>query len=151
MAEVVNIDAEVEALLTEGGLAVSDLAQSQNLQLFGIRRASRLLGVVGIEVYGPVGLLRSLTVADAFRRTGLGRDLVSHAETWATGRGVRTLYLLTITAEKFFSRLGYEVVPRSSAPPAIAATEQFANLCPDSSAFMRKALADERPHLARLS
>jgi amino-acid N-acetyltransferase len=87
-------------------------------------------------------------VADGYRRTGLGHDLVSHAETSVTGRGIRSFYLLTAKAEKFFfAGLGCEVVPRSSAPPAIAATEQFANLCSDSSAFMRKALAaDIREH-----
>jgi amino-acid N-acetyltransferase len=67
--------------------------------------------------------------------------LVSDAEAWATERGIKTLYLLTTTAAQFFSRLGYEAIPRSEAAAAIAATAQFSDLCPASSTLMRKVLA----------
>lgn len=76
--------------------------------------------------------------------------LVSNAETWAAAQGVKTLYLLTTTAVAFFVRLGYEVISRSEAPLAIAATGQFAALCPASSTFMRKVLAADNSLQARL-
>lgn len=139
--EAVGLDQEVEALLTEAELPVSDLGNHRGLNLLGVRESGRLIGVVGIEVYGDVGLLRSLAVAPDHRRAGLGAGLVSSAETWAAERGVRTLYLLTTTAAEFFANRGYETVPRSEAPVAIAATAQFAGLCPASSTFMRKVLA----------
>lgn len=140
-AEPISLNKEVEALLTDTGLPVSDLQDSRSLYLFGLRLDGRLVGVVGIEVYGAVGLLRSLAVAEAHRSAGHGRALVAHAETWASEQGVKTLYLLTTTAAAFFARLGYEAIPRSEAPAAIAATSQFAGLCPSSSTFMRKVLA----------
>jgi amino-acid N-acetyltransferase len=78
----------------------------------------------------------------------LGVSLVSGAETWAAGQGVKILYLLTTTAAGFFARLGYVAAPRSAAPAAIAATAQFAGLCPASSTFMCKVLAaDNSPQL----
>lgn len=140
-AEIISLHTEVEALLSEAQLPVADLASSRSLNLLGIRDGGRLLGVVGVEVYGCVGLLRSLAVEPVHRNSGLGATLVSNAETWAAELGVETLYLLTTTAAQFFARRGYEAVPRSEAPAAIAATAQFSDLCPASSTFMRKVLA----------
>lgn len=139
-AETISLDAQVEALLSEAGLPVADLPSSRNLTLLGVRDAGRLVGVVGVEVYGGIGLLRSLAVEPARRNRGLGISLVSNAEAWAAEQGVKTLYLLTTTAERFFAMLGYEAVARSEAPAAIAATTQFSDVCPASSAFMRKVL-----------
>lgn len=139
-AESVSLNSEVEALLTEAGLPVSDLPANRKLHFLGVREGGRLVGVVGIEVFGPAGLLRSLAVAEAHRECGLGQGLVSDAEALAAGLGVNTLYLLTTTAAAFFARLGYEAVSRSEAPAAIAASAQFAHLCPASSSFMRKVL-----------
>lgn len=148
-AETISLNTEVEALLTEAQLPVSDLSSSLGLNLLGVRESGRLVGVVGIEVYGEVGMLRSLAVASARRNAGLGVSLVSNAEAWAAEQGVKTLYLLTTTAAEFFAKLGYETVPRSEAPSAIAATAQFSDLCPASSTFMRKVLAANHSLQAR--
>jgi len=64
--------------------------------------------------------------------------LLAHAEDEAEKRGAREIYLLTTTAEAYFSRRGYTRVERASAPTAIAATRQFSDLCPSSSSFMVK-------------
>jgi amino-acid N-acetyltransferase len=66
--------------------------------------------------------------------------LTDHAEQYAASMGVRSIYLLTTTAEAFFKRLGYEHIERSQAPPSIQRTREFASLCPASSAFMVKSL-----------
>jgi amino-acid N-acetyltransferase len=138
--EIVPVNPEVEALLVEAGLPVSDLSAVPDLGLLGIREHGRFTGVIGLEVHGHHGLLRSLAVSPACRNAGLGRALVSSAESWAAGRGVDTLYLLTTTAAGFFERLGYETLPRTEAPESIRSTHQFSQLCPTSSTFMRKAL-----------
>jgi amino-acid N-acetyltransferase len=140
-AEIISLSNEVKALLSEAQLPVSDLATRQSLHLLGVREGGELVGVVGIEVYDEVGLLRSLAVDPARRNSGLGAALVSDAETWAAGRGIKTLYLLTTTAAEFFAKRGYEATARSEAPAAIAATAQFKDLCPASSTLMRKVLA----------
>ena len=59
----------------------------------------------------------------------------------ARTRGVAEIYLLTNTAERFFERVGYQRMPRDSAPAAIRTTQEFAALCPASAALMRKRLA----------
>ena len=146
--EPIVCNAEVEARLSGSGLPVSDMGE-HSVHLFGARQNGKIIGVVGLEVYATVGLLRSLAVATAFREDGYGRALVTHAEIRASQLGGKELYLLTTTAAGFFARLGYEVVSRSDAPKDIAQTTQFARLCPSSSAFMRKKLAAGNAHSRR--
>lgn len=143
--EPVVCNAQVEALLAASGLPVEDLGERPQLHLFGARFDGKLAGVVGVEVYRDVGLLRSLAVEPAFRKLGYAHALVAHAEFWASQLGVDSLYLLTTTAAGFFARLDYAPLPRSDAPQAIAKTTQFAGLCPASATFMRKQLAVDRP------
>lgn len=138
--ETLTLDAEVERILTDAGLPVSDLAATPGLHLLGIRNSGSLIGIVGIEPHGAVGLLRSLAVIGAHRGSGLGSMLVFAAEAWAADRGIGLLYLLTLTAAGFFADLGYATIPRSDAPEAIRGTPQFCNLCPSSATLMRKTL-----------
>lgn len=98
------------------------------------------MGLVGLELYGREALLRSLVVRQLERGKGLGLALVRHAEAYAASRGVRSMYLLTLTAETFFQRLGYARLDRSAAPASIQRTSEFASLCPASSAFMMTVL-----------
>jgi amino-acid N-acetyltransferase len=100
----------------------------------------RLVGTAGLEHYEDVGLLRSVAVEEAHRGTGLGKRLVEAMEEQAREAGVRDLYVLTTTAERFFAGLGYKTAAREQAPEAIKATEQFSKLCPSSSTFMVKSL-----------
>ncbi len=70
---------------------------------------------MGIEIYENVGLLRSLVVDNGCRKMGYGQQLAAKAEAWAYERSIKSLYLLTTTAAGFFSRLGYQVIPRDRA------------------------------------
>ncbi len=54
--------------------------------------------------------------------------------------GVRSLFLLTTTAEEFFGQRGYARVARESAPETIRSTREFADICPASSVLMVKHL-----------
>lgn len=132
----------IEALLLSCGLPVSDLGITSEVRFFGCHPDGEVLGTIGLERYGDVGLLRSLAVSEAARGSGLGTRLVAHVEREAATLGVRRLYLLTTTAAAFFERLGYVTALRTEAPASIAATAQFAELCPASSTFMSKAMAD---------
>lgn len=137
-------DSRVEALLSANDLPVSDLKNNAHVVLFGCTSEGTLDGVVGLELYGEVALLRSLAVPAASRSNGLGAALVAHAERHAADQGVGTLYLLTTTAAGFFERHGYRHASREQVPAAIAGTPQFSSLCPSSSAFMAKPLRGQR-------
>jgi len=137
-------ESQVRLLLTESKLPSSDLS-SQHLEHFwGCGPEEAPEGVVGLEIYGDVALLRSLAVALDCRGRGHGKALVAQAERYARAQGVSQVYLLTTTAEKFFNRLGYRKADRAGAPASIRETQQFAGLCPASSAFMVKVLPADR-------
>lgn len=140
-------DEPIGALLAASGLPVADLAAGVPVALFAVRGPQGIAGVVGVEVLGRQGLLRSLAVAESARGRGLGRALVDHVEVWSVRQGLEELCLLTTTAADFFARLGYERIARESAPDVARRSEQFASLCPASAVLMRKALPAAPPPL----
>jgi amino-acid N-acetyltransferase len=126
------------ALLQSAGLPVSDLTAAHLSNFYYSGSVAEPDGIIGLELYGTQALLRSLVVASGARSTGLGSALLEHAETQARMAGVQSIYLLTTTAESFFSRRGYVVTQRADAPVGIRATREFVDICPASSAFMVK-------------
>lgn len=104
-------------------------------------REGSVVGAAACEPAGQThGLLRSLVVAPEFQGRGLGERLVAEIEAVASKQGIRTLYLLTETAEGFFHTLGYAAADRREAPQEIRATSEFTRLCPASAACLRKHL-----------
>ncbi|GLC28320.1 arsenic resistance N-acetyltransferase ArsN2 [Roseisolibacter agri] len=98
-----------------------------------------LVGVAGLEVRGDDALLRSVAIHPAWRAHGVGRELVKRLVCMADARGLRALYLLTMTAEHYFPRFGFEVVERGAVPAAIADTLEFRSACPASAVAMARA------------
>lgn len=103
-----------------------------------------IAGVIGLEIYGHIGLLRSLLVAQDMRKRGIGRDLCERLCEHAIAQGVRDLYLLTVDAQDYFSARGFARIERSLAPMAIRSTRQFSELCPSSAILMYRSLARGR-------
>jgi amino-acid N-acetyltransferase len=99
-----------------------------------------IAGCIGLEVYGSVALLRSFAITPSLQKKGYGAALLNAALEDAAKRGISEVYLLTDTAEKYFSFHGFETADRSSAPEAISRTREFSELCPSGSAFMLKRL-----------
>ncbi len=130
----------VVALLDAEGLPASDLTESHLEHFFFTGSDGAPSALVGLEIYGEAALLRSLVVSADARTQGLGSALVQHAEGYAAARHVRSIYLLTTTAEAYFEHRGYRRVDRAQAPASIQSTREFASLCPSSSAFMIKRL-----------
>lgn len=134
----------VRELLRQCGLPVDDLDTSP-VDFLVMREAGQVVGVVGLESAGGVGLLRSLAVLPSLNGQGRGGALVAAAERLAEQRGIDDLYLLTTTAPGFFALHDYLRVQRASAPLALQGTSQFASLCPSTAVCMHKRL--RRPRL----
>jgi len=100
----------------------------------------RVVGVGGVEIHGTDGLLRSVVVGEADRRSGVGRTIVADRVAWAQQRGLRALYLLTETAPAFFERAGFRRIARESLPAPVAASREASELCPESAVVMRREL-----------
>lgn len=131
----------VRGLLLASDLPVDDLGP-ETLDGFLIAEDDNaIVGLVGLEVLGTVGLLRSLVVEKTARRSGLGGKLVGALESAAEAAGISELWLLTIDAERFFQRHNFEIVDRDAAPEEIRNSEEFSALCPGTAYLMRKALS----------
>ena len=97
----------------------------------------QLVGVAGLERYGAYGLLRSVAVAGDRRGLGLGARLTEAVMADARARGLAGLYALTTTAERYFPRLGFEVIERDEVPADVQASAEFRTICPASAVALR--------------
>ena len=131
-------ESSVKALLLESGLQASDITAEKLRTFYAYAPEGEIVGVVGLELFGTVALLRSLAVLEKSRKQGIGVRLVSHAEGVAQANDIAELYLLTATAELFFKKIGFEKISRDLAPAAIQQTAEFVGICPKSAALMVK-------------
>jgi amino-acid N-acetyltransferase len=107
---------DISALLSGANLTTAGVFE--NLDAFVVlERSASLVGVGGIEYRGIFGLLRSVAVVPEYQGWGLASAICTHLESEGARRGVESIYLLTETAEQFFSKRGYVAVPRPEAPP----------------------------------
>ena len=131
------------AWLDGEGLPSSDLSTKHMQSFLMAVRGGEPVGMIGIEAYPDCGLLRSLFVAESGRGTGLGAQLVAALEQKAAAAGLPALWLLTIDAENYFTRLGFETAERGEAPESVQQSAEFSSLCPGDAVLMWKSLADD--------
>ena len=132
--------AVAKAWLSAEHLPIDDLTVDHMDTFIVATQAGKPVGMIGIEKFGNVGLLRSLVVDEAGRGAGLGERLVAALESTARSEHIDELWLLTIDADAFFTRHGYVVVERDHASEAIRDTAEFSTLCPGDAVLMCKHL-----------
>jgi amino-acid N-acetyltransferase len=130
--------------------AVFRLLEDNHLPLDGLsghlattivaREDGRIVGSAALEVYGEGVLLRSVAVAPALQRRGLGHELTDAAFQLARTVGAPAVYLLTTTAERYFPKFGFERIDRAQVPETVKASVEFTSACPSSATVMRKLL-----------
>jgi amino-acid N-acetyltransferase len=129
---------------------VEQLLTRSNLPLVGVKESlgdfvvaesgGELVGVAGLEVCCDDALLRSVAVAPEWRSRGVGRALVTRAISDAEARGIRALYLLTTSAERYFPSFGFGAISRDQVPADVRATDEFTTACPASAVAMARVL-----------
>lgn len=129
----------LKATLARAGLPVDDVDDAGPL-FWRFERDDVPVGFAGIEMHGADALLRSLVTLPPLRQQGIGGAMVDKMEVEARARGARAIYLLTERSVDFFARRGYAPCARDRVPAAIAATSQFAKLCPASATVMAKSI-----------
>ena len=122
-------------LLAQSGLPDAGFANHLATALVA-RKDQRVIGSVALELYAQSALLRSLAVSDSFQRQGLGQQLIQAALALARSHHVEQVYLLTETAEVFFSRFGFQPVDRAIVDPAVQQSVEFTSACPASAVAM---------------
>ena len=128
---------EVRSLAAASALPIDGLGDQFPDGYVVARRGGALVGAAGLESHDGAGLLRSVVVAPEERGTGLGVTLTATRLIAARVRGLDAVYLLTTTAAAFYLRFGFQPFPRAEVPPAIAASPEFASICPSTAACQR--------------
>ncbi len=105
---------------------------------FIVRNDKMTVGGIGIEIYENVGLLRSVAVHPSFQGKGIGQQMVSKIEEYSAEKELHNIYLLTDTAEKFFLKLGYQLISREETDTRVKQSIEFTTLCPSSPVMMKK-------------
>ena len=133
----------VEAALRDADLPLNGL-RDQFGDGYAIAEANgELIGVEGIEVYGTDGLLRSAAVVPSWRGKGVGEALTRDRIEWARRRGLKSLYLLTMTAGDYWPRFGFARADRNAAPDDMRKSPEFTDACPSTALFMALSLNGE--------
>jgi amino-acid N-acetyltransferase len=118
---------QIRRLLSECGLPT--LYVHRHLKSFIVAKAAKkIVGVIGLEGYGRVGLLRSLCVGQGYRGRGIAKMLNAKILGYAQMRGIDRLYMFTLDAEKFASKLGFHKIDKNRIPKSIRSTWQFRSL-----------------------
>jgi protein-tyrosine-phosphatase/N-acetylglutamate synthase-like GNAT family acetyltransferase len=131
---------EILALLEECELPKEGLVAHLSTTLVA-RKGGEIVGCSALELYGEFALLRSVAVKAPFRKRGVGLKLTRAALDLAKHYQVTNVYLLTMTASTFFSKIGFVRVQRSDVPENIQRSAEFTTLCPDTATAMTMSLA----------
>ena len=126
---------QVLRLLERCGLPQDGLKTSAALIVVA-KDADAVLGCAALEVYGTVGLLRSVAADPAQRSQALGTQLVERTLAHGKHLGLREVYLLTETATAYFPRFGFRPIAREAVAPAIHASVEWTSACPVSAQAM---------------
>lgn len=104
------------------------------------REGDRIVGCGAVELYGKAGLVRSIAVDLPHRGLGLGIQLTEAVLALARSHGLKTVYLLTETAQGFFPRFGFRSIRREEMDPAVKRSVEFTKACAETAHVMRAEL-----------
>ncbi len=117
---------ELLALLSEVDLPPDGVEEHLDGFMAALTAEGRIIGCIGLERYGRLGLLRSAVVAPVAQGTGLGLRLTSALLEGARADGVEEIVLLTTTARDFFGRkFAFEVAERGDYAEALACSSEW--------------------------
>ena len=102
------------------------------------KKDDQLVGSIGVEKYGSIGLLRSLSTDALFQQQGIASRLLEELIALCQSEGIQSLYLLTETAKDFFEKRGFTIAERELAPESIRNSSEFSELCPSTAVLMKK-------------
>lgn len=129
----------VVKLLQSENLPVSDLSEDLS-HFFVIEHNGSIVAVVGVEIYGRLGLLRSMVVDQHYRNQSLATTLLNRLLLYAAEQGIGSIYLITTTAEKYFAARKFSVVNRTEVPLSISSSQEFSKLCPSTATVMMRTI-----------
>jgi arsenate reductase (thioredoxin) len=134
---------EIIKLLAAEKLPVDDIDDSLK-NFFLAVAGNEITGVIALEIYGEYGLLRSMATNAAYRNKGIAARLIEQLFNHAQAKGLKEIYLLTETAEKYFAGKGFAVVKRDDVPESIKKSGEFSHVCPSTAVVMKKEIMSKK-------
>ncbi|HAA14869.1 MAG TPA: GNAT family N-acetyltransferase [Cytophagales bacterium] len=126
---------DIYRLLEANDLPNEDIDEIE-ITFWGVLLEERVVAVIGLQIYGDAGLLRSLAVDANHRNQSWAEDLIKELLKHCQILHLETIYLLTTTAKKYFQRKGFMEISREHVPGEIKKSTEFTELCPQDATAM---------------
>ena len=127
----------LQRLLGDAKLPLAGLADTS---LFVVEDEDRIIGAIGFERHGDLGLLRSLVVHPDHRGAGLGDFLLDAGLQEMRRAGLQEAYGLTETIAPWLERLGWDELPQKDLPAALRSSKELQGVCAETARAFRLAL-----------
>jgi amino-acid N-acetyltransferase len=124
-------------ILSAAGLPDDGVEENFDRFLIAESGAGKIIGCVGMERYGDLGLLRSAAVDPEHQGEGIGHKLIRRILKEAEDEGVSEVALLTTTAKEYFQKkFGFQEARRSGYESRLANSPEWNLPRCSSAAFM---------------
>jgi len=127
--------ASIEALLRASNLPTAGVAEHLG-NFVVLANPPDLIGCGGIEYHEDCALIRSVAIVSHARGNDLGSAIVERLIAACRARCVRSIGLLTTSAEDYFAGFGFVPVARQDVPAPLLASSQFRGVCPQTATAM---------------
>ncbi|HVL32113.1 MAG TPA: HAD-IIA family hydrolase [Actinomycetota bacterium] len=118
----------IASMLHQGGL-IAGAARERIGRTVVAESDRKPIATASWEPFGDKALLRSVAVSDEHRRSGTGTLVVASMLRKILESGIRDVYLVTETAERFFTACGFRTIDRGELPEEIERHPQVAREC----------------------
>ncbi len=135
------------SLLESVGLPTEGVSERPSDFLVARDADGKVIGCIGLERYGSVGLLRSAAVTRGCQHSGIGSRLTFALLDRATKQGLTELALLTTTAQDFFARFGFRKARRDEYEEKLGRSPEWRLGCCSSAVLMKIDLENPAPNI----
>ncbi|MBK2126338.1 GNAT family N-acetyltransferase [Fangia hongkongensis] len=131
---------QMTQLFAEANFFSADLFFRFNQRFFGFWQEGKLVAVIGAELNGHHGVLRSLVVSKAHRGAGIAKALIKHIEAYLVQQGVHTLYAFTQYGANYLTACNYRQILAKHVPSEINLLEYRLSTAKANDVIMSKEL-----------
>ena len=96
-----------------------------------------IVGMVGLEIYGEKGILRSLVLRSESWNSKVGVELLALILSYGWRKGLKEVYLMTRSSQAFFEYWGFVEMDWSELPDVLRQSSQFQEYDPAYVILMR--------------
>ncbi|OEH85428.1 hypothetical protein BHU72_04885 [Desulfuribacillus stibiiarsenatis] len=84
-----------------------------------------IVGMVGLEVYGECGILRSLVLRSESWNSRVGVELIALIVSYGWRLGLKKIYLMTSNSQSFFEYWGFKEIAWNKVPDELRQSTHF--------------------------